>query len=169
MRARPSPMEIRGMRNLAGNIHCDEFIRAEFRTAGVDIVVHERRLLNEVPATVTGELGGGEYVFVRGWYYWVVRGKVPLRIAREMYTVEERRDVRVDGHCMSPSPEDHAEPSLKELRRICEDESKDPDHMFEMLKDTRTVNLYHIDSQEGLNFFVTHLKKGDSQVKRYDA
>jgi len=155
------------MKNLAGNMDCDAIIRAELTEAGIDVVIHERRLENEVPARLTGELGGGEFVFTRGWYYWVVHGKVSLRTAREMYAHEDRRDVRVDGHCMSPHPDDWAKPTLKELRRMCDDEAKDPDGLYEMLKDCRFVETYHIDSQEGLNFFAATLKASDGQVKRY--
>lgn len=39
-------------------------------------------------------------------YYWIVRGEVPLDVAKELYEHPlGRRDVRVSGHCMCPAPE----------------------------------------------------------------
>lgn len=138
------------MKNLAGIDDCDAHILRELTEAGIDPVYHSRRSKGEVAATVTGELGFGSFVFRRAWYYWVVEGNVPIELARKMYAVEERRDVRVSGHCGCPPPDEWAEPSEKELRRRCKAESMD----YDFWKDMRMVTLYHIDSQEGLNFFV---------------
>lgn len=72
------------MNNLAGVETCDETIRVELETAGVDIVEHEQTPPhNEVPYKLSGELG--PYTFRRLWYYWSVRGDVPLAVAKEMY------------------------------------------------------------------------------------
>lgn len=141
------------MINLAGVQNCDETIKQELRSAGIDLVFHEKRTNNEVPYSVTGELKCGRFVFTRAWYYWVVQGKVPLDTARLMYADESRKDVRVAGDCGSPPPDEWAEPSDEYLRHLCAEKG----YPYDQIKDNRTVNVYHIDTQEGLEFFVRHV------------
>lgn len=129
------------MKNLAGNSGCDPHIVAELQAAGIDLVHHTSPLKQEVPASVTGRLtknGKPVFEFTRAWYYWVVGGRVPLDVARELYANPiGATDVRVVGHCGCPPPED----------------------WVTIIKGKRYVFGYHIDSQEGLNLFVTTLKE----------
>jgi len=141
------------MINLAGNKDCDQTIIRELVEAGIDLVFHTRRSTNEVPASVSGELDEGRFVFKRGWRYWIVEGRVPIKVARKMYADELRKDVRVAGHGGSPPPDEWAEPSDKEIRWRCQEEGLN----YEFFKDIQNVTSYHIDSQEGLNFFVRHV------------
>ena len=92
------------MKNLAGVPMCDVYIRAELEAAGIPIV--EVPLDNtEVPYRLIGQLGNFE--FRRAWYYWIVSGRVPLEIAKELYANPiGKKDVRVTGHCGCPPPED---------------------------------------------------------------
>ena len=86
------------MRNLAGNEKADEYIQEELFVAGVDLVEHEEgRVPGEVPTKYLGQLG--PFTFRRAWYYWVVKGEVPLAAAEEMWAQIPygRRDVRVAG------------------------------------------------------------------------
>lgn len=138
------------MINLAGNPDCDHAIRRELKEAGVDLVFHERRSTHEVPASITGEILEGKFTFRRAWYYWVVSGDVNIETARKMYADESRRDVRVAGHCGSPPPDDWARPTEKEIKSVCQREGV----TYDLLKNCRYVTTYHIDTQEGLNFFV---------------
>lgn len=120
------------MKNLAGDIKCDSQIAVELQKAGIEIVRHDQPLHQEVPAMLTGQLMSGGtvlFAFTRAWYYWVVKGFVPLRIAIRLYYNDPigRTDIRVDGNCSCPPP-------------------------------TEDVYTYHIDTQEGLNLFVATIK-----------
>jgi hypothetical protein len=124
------------MKNLAGEETADVDIRKELQHAGITInEVPKGR--TEVPYTLIGKLpckNGGEFKFTRAWYYWVVSGPVPLNVAKVLYsTAVGKRDVRVVGHCGCPPPEEWVENGF--------------------------INSYHIDSQEGLDFFVKTLRK----------
>lgn len=146
------------MQNLTGVEGCDEQIKKELREAGIHLVFHEQKPRGEVATSVTGELG--DLTFHRAWYYWVVNGPVRLDLAQQMYANESRRDVRVAGHCAAPLPDDWAEPSVENLewqisKGGCDGKPFDPDgSIVKIIRAARNVNSYHIDSQEGLNFFV---------------
>jgi hypothetical protein len=130
------------MINLAGKEDCDNHIRVELTKAFIPIVEVEKDLRHyEVPFTLIGKLG--DFTFKRLWYYWVVKGKVPMAAAKEMYANPNGvKDVRVAGHCGCPPPEEWARNDKYE---------KDPVNGF--------VDSYHIDTQEGLNMFVQVLRK----------
>ncbi len=157
------------MINLAGDKECDNFIRGELLQAGITCLNTEAGR-SEVPYTVFGVLGhkpfseedkgfferhtttpkiAGEiiapFVFTRAWVYWCVSGYVPLEVANEMYFSkdqylrENEYGIRANGHCANPPPIEEVEKHL-----IC---------------GKQVVSSYHIDKQEGLNFFVETLKK----------
>lgn len=150
------------MKNLAGVEDCDEHIRKELTEAGITIVDASEHK-GEVPYRFIGVLGmqdfnemehsvicqydptriyaeSSSFSFRRAWYYWVVVGYVPLYVAEELYNDPVgKKDVRVEGHCACPPPEEWAT-----KHKIC---------------GHRVINSYHIDSQEGLNLFVITLKK----------
>ena len=120
------------MKNLAGRIDCDIDILEELYLAGVEIVEHDVPLRQEVPAQLTGS--NGQFEFTRCWYYWVVRGPVPLEVANDMYRHPRgARDIRVAGHCGCPPPDKWAR----------------DEHVWS----------YHIDSQSGLNHFCDTLRQ----------
>ena len=152
------------MINLAGVEECDVTILEELEKAGIDIYNIKEPGRSEVPYTVYGGLGGTpldkdgqgfmdrhgimvktmkdfvSFTFERAWYYWMVRGYVPLDIAVEMYeNPNGRKDIRVAGHCACPHPVD-----WKVKHKVC---------------GMNVVDHYHIDTQEALNYFVTTLKK----------
>ena len=71
-----------------------------------------------------------EFTFTRAWYYYMVDGSVPIEIAKKIYENPiGKKDVRAYGHCGCIEPKG------------------------------KSVNSYHIDSQEGLNLFVEMIKK----------
>ncbi len=120
------------MINLAGDSDCDAQIIRELREAGIEMAILPAPVNREVSYSVVGRLG--DFHFKRAWYYWVVNGPVPLDVALELYSHPiGRKDVRVTGHCGCPPPEDWARNGV--------------------------VNLYHIDSQSGLNLFVRVLEE----------
>lgn len=152
------------MKNLAGVEDCDIYISEELEKAGIDIYNIKEPDRSEVPYTLYGGLGGKlldeegqgfmerhgvavdsmksfvSFTFERAWYYWVVDGYVPLDIAVEMYeNPNGKKDIRVAGHCACPHP---AEWTVK--HKVC---------------GMDVVGGYHIDTQEGLNYFVETLKK----------
>ena len=163
------------MINLAESPDSDEHIIEELTLAGVNIVRLEKRTEGEVATTVKGQLG--EFIFSRAWYYWVVSGLIPLSVAQEMYAHPRGvKDIRVNGHCGCPPPEkwvvfcddegvllapkaqlNEHQPGSKLHKLLTADEStrwvEDP------TKGIAFINLYHIDSQSGFNFFVDTLKK----------
>jgi len=125
------------MENLAGNADCDVQIERELIRCGIEVIRGEKTN-REVSSSIIGKLG--EFEFVRAWYYWTVRGNVPLEVARELYADPVgKTDVRVAGHCGCPPPEEWA-------MRINERE------------EAKFVTNYHIDSEVGLRLFADTLK-----------
>lgn len=165
------------MKNLAGDKDCDVIIIGELSIAGIPFI--RVPIGNtEVPYTCVGRLG--PYEFRRAWYYWVVKGPVPLVVAEEMYKNPiGAKDVRVAGHCGCPPPIEWADwitpegkvvISIKEYQGfkkyidsgVLDESSIDP---YEFSDDPESMNAklfvtnYHIDSQEGLNLFTSTIKK----------
>src|SRR3990167_10404866 len=92
------------MINLAGRADCDEYIRLELSRCGIEIVKHPEPCLGEVASKLTGKLGN--FTFERAWYYWMVKGLVPLEVAKILYEIPVgKTDIRVAGHCACPPPE----------------------------------------------------------------
>lgn len=99
--------------------------------------IHKYRSKSEVPYHIIGNIGDGKFIFKRAWYYWMISGNVPLKIAKKLYENPiGKRDVRVYGHCGCPPPK-------KWTTRI---------------NGKRCVTSYHIDSQLGLNLFAETVK-----------
>jgi hypothetical protein len=169
------------MRNLAGVEDADRFIRRELDEATVERVVHPERISNsEVPTMITGKLG--PFKFKRLWYYWSVRGPVPLAVAEELYADPEgRKSVRVAGHCGCPPPAEWATYVDADGNRVVEDPDGSQERAANAFFDrhpalraasaerfvrdrskaqlTATVESYHIDTQEGLNLFVDTIRR----------
>lgn len=102
-----------------------------------DSYIYKYRSKSEVPYHVIGNLGDGKFIFKRAWYYWMVKGNVPIKIANQLYKDPlGEKDVRVVGHCGCPPPKKWAE----------------------NIDGKKCITSYHIDSQEGLNLFVKSLK-----------
>ena len=148
--------------NMAGVTECDRWIEKELYEAKIPIRsgfenwnckkgVHSGGIIvvsqwesyqdkwnpkSEVPYHIIGNLGDGKFIFKRAWYYWMVRGNVPLKIAKKLYEDPiGRRDVRVAGHCGCPPPKGWTK----------------------TINGKKCVTSYHIDSQAGLNLFVRAL------------
>lgn len=166
------------MENLAGRKDCDGFIEDELVICDIEVVRHEPRLKNEVPASLTGKLG--LFTFTRGWYYWMVEGPLPLPIARELYEHPiGRQVVRVSGHCASPPPEEWVTWTLPDGRKVVpvgeearfDDLIKDgfstssakSKYAFsdnpESIGAVACVMSYHIDTLRGLKLFADTLRK----------
>ena len=158
------------MKNLAGNRDCDKIIVVELCRAGIEIV-QGKRSNTEVPASVTGRLGG--FTFHRAWYYWVVLGNMPLPIAEELYRDEVgKTDIRVEGHCGCPPPAewvtwldddgkeliplatkpewDEQKLELPETHRFVDDPTKSGKPF---------ITSYHIDTEIGLRILADAIKE----------
>lgn len=82
--------------------------------------------------------GHFSFAFCRAWYYWIVAGAVPLRVAQEMYDNPlGHKDVRVAGYAGNTEPAGWAK----------------------TIGGKQFITSYHIDSQEGLNYFVETVKR----------
>lgn len=113
--------------------------------------------------------------------YWIVTGRVPLMVAQQIYMDPASDQIRVDGHCMAPAPEDPwikwRMPDCTELGTLEDLEAieKLPFHgetfhkeylsgfTFSNDPEVRArakpfVELYHIDSDLGLRVFVDYLR-----------
>ena len=79
-----------------------DICRQELEMARIPVV--ETLAKGEVPSDVAGRLG--EFEFRRAWYYWTVKGRVPIALARKMYEDPLGKVmVRVAGHCGCPPPD----------------------------------------------------------------
>lgn len=165
------------MINLAGKEKCDETIKEELLIAKIPMLTEVRSKHTEVPYSIIGVMGNWyteedlfvdfkqiktpekykdfyRFVFTRAWYYWVVSGPVPLIAAMEMYADEYgKRDVRVDGHCGCPSPDQQMEISGRY------NWAHPYDGVYAQESGYLSVNIYHIDSQIGLNIFADTMRK----------
>jgi len=155
------------MINLAGVKTCDETIKQELETAGIELVWISKRERSEVPSEYIGKCNN--FIFTRAWTYWVITGYMPLKYAKEMYANFKDLGIRVAGHCGNPPPEEWCE---------CKDYSKKTKDYFDAYlnkeltseefnskclevreQNEQFVTHYHIDTQEGLNKFVEIVKK----------
>lgn len=117
------------MKNLAGHKEATAHVRQELSMAGISIIDCEPK--GEVASLVYGELNG--FIFERLWYYYSVRGQVPVQIAMEMYAhLNGKEDVRAWGDCAAPRPN---------------------------ARKTDFIDMYHIDTEAGLRLFVETIRK----------
>lgn len=167
------------MDNLAGRYDCDMFIKRELERCGIESAPLPGKLQTEVPAAIIGKLG--QFHFHRAWRYWIVRGPVPLNVAKELYADPAGvTDIRVSGHCGCPPPESPwiiwRGKSGKTLADVTQRETamelfgevqgymKELDEKYEFVDDPSAVGegfveTYHIDSELGLKIFVDTLRK----------
>lgn len=155
----------------------DTTVIKELTEAGITCIVNPEVSEGEVPTRICGQIGS--FSFKRLWYYWSVAGRVPLSVAEKLYADEiGKQDVRVAGHCGCPAPKDWViMVDVKTGRIVTSDEEwqKGLKLFADMPKaladwkanyiptseasDTQEfVDSYHIDSQMGLNLFVSTLK-----------
>lgn len=79
---------------------------AELIAAGIEVseIRFPVSMSGEVPTQTLGSLS--MWSFQRAWYYWRASGPgLPVEVAEKLHATHGR-EVRVDGHCMCPSPRD---------------------------------------------------------------
>lgn len=166
------------MINLAGRPNAIKVVIKELIDADITVVLCEECLKHEVSVPFAGQCGS--FWFERAWSYWIVRGKVPLEMAKELYKNEiGKKDVRVAGYCGCPPPEkwvtwfddDGRELiGIKSMREI--EKFRKRNNLSQLEENLHAVpkrdfpkfgkpyvTSYHIDSQEGLNLFIKTLKQ----------
>lgn len=176
------------MINIAGlpSIEATKQVIIELETAKIDIVTHNHGN-SEVKSSIRGKLN--KFEFVRAWYYYIVKGYVPLKIANEIYKSKDGKDIRVNGDCGRITPLEGVkwftrfhkiyevvnEQNLKDLTHYRKSDSEYmrntssrilEEYLFSDSPDIEYnskgyVNLYHIDSQQGLNTFVSFIKNNN--------
>ena len=159
------------MRNLAGRKDCDRFIRKELNKASIPIVARDLSK-REVPASIAGQLG--PFSFERAWFYWAVRGPLPLHVARKLYQHPERDVIRASGCAGGIHPNQvairiHQNKEIAPAEEqadwlaFCDSKSyaKPDDYIFsdDPKLGQRFVMSYHIDSQAGLRAFVRAVRR----------
>lgn len=127
------------MKNLAG---CDteagtKETRAELEAAGIevieipDFIFKAMSAKTEVPVRVRGAVYA--WTFERAWYYWVAKGPgLPLEYAMPLH-MACGKVVRVDGHCLAPSPIEWGK--------------------------GHPITLYHVDEADGLKALADAIKR----------
>lgn len=165
--------------NLAGHPNPDPIKIAELDAARIPVEVSPEPIRGEVGGSAIGRLG--PFAFERAWYYWMVDGLVPLRMAEWLYADPiGKTDVRVEGHCGCPAPDGchlvwrnpttgaHVHARFNERgeneqekweRWVAEDPDLASDVKIEWADDPAAsgaeafVDGYHIDSAAGLRLF----------------
>jgi hypothetical protein len=131
------------MNNLAGQDqgYVEKEVVHELELAGIPAIRLPSWGNSEVHSKYIGQIG--DVTFVRAWYYWMVECCVPFNVAMELYDFDDeiKRTIRVKGNGADCNPADV-------IQEWCRD---DPS--------LGAIHSYHIDSQEGLNLFVSTLKK----------
>lgn len=183
------------MKNLASHDESAEnvertsaVVHKELTKAGITPVLNAPQNRGEVPSKYDGVYEG--FTFDRAWYYWRVHGHVPLHVAEELYNDPNgRQDVRVNGDCSCPEPSTQAFSVDRATGKIIIDEKEWQDGLrifgnwgLDQLADWKTkyipkseageadrfISHYHIDTQEGLNFFMQTIKKHGVTGKKHE-
>lgn len=128
----------------------DQTVEAELHAAGLVSMAASfgpsiwetfRKSAGEVPTKHVGMFPDGSgigWTFKRAWYYWVCSGPgIPPDDANKLHETHGQQ-VRVDGHCGCPSPEEWCKGFA--------------------------VGLYHVDTPEGLAALVKTLLEVRSKV-----
>jgi hypothetical protein len=158
------------MKNLAGNKFCDTYITEELMLAKINLVRNDQIKFeySEVPYSVTGEMQG--FTFHRAWNYWIINGYMPLLKAQELYYLSKELQIRVNGDCSNPEPTsknaepiNHSEIVSPFVDQLIKHEINYEDaekFAFDAEKGLPLfITSYHIDTQEGLNKFVSFIKE----------
>lgn len=124
----------------------------------------------------------GFFIF-RYSYYWVVRGKMPLKYAKELYKYRDTDDIRVEGGSNDNEPikwctsDEHYKYKLEmfktyEAKLIKLDEMlkkinvKKEELMKNNIEDFY-ISMYHIDKNEGLQRVVNIIKENNLKTEWY--
>ena len=155
------------MINVAGNKDCDKYIKEELSIAGIPIIELLNNMNSEVSASIIGHLNG--FTFQRAWYYWIIKGYMPLQYANELYEKYNDLNIRVAGNSKDTLPEEWSESKdyknktkaiVNKLfaKEITYDEAEQKCEEIRK-QGNQFVESYHIDTQEGLLRFAEIIKQ----------
>ena len=124
------------MKNLAGVKDCDKTIIKEITEEGLEFYKFPDAMNSEVESRYIAYMNG--WKFVRAWRYWIATSNKTVLLFKYAEKLHEQHGnvVRVQGHCGCPTPREF----LKEPWQL-------------------GVNMYHVDTQEGLNALTEIIKK----------
>lgn len=150
-------------------------VKEELEAAGIPVISLRNRLNGEVQTNYMGVLNG--FVFERAWKYWIVTGNMPLDKAITLYNKHKELEIRVEGHAANPHPKDWARDPIydKDLAEIIEKvgyteylknkKKLIPDQNSEKYRNNpKYIQMYHIDTEEGLAAFVKYIKENNIQT-----
>lgn len=115
-------------------------------------------------------------------YYWVVRGKMPLKYANELYQYRDAFGVRVDGgsndnkpeeHCTSDEYKEYLQKTVESmstfntLEEMRVETQKKKQEMMEKDIDKFYVDMYHIDTNQGLKKVVDIIRNNNIKTEWY--
>lgn len=112
-------------------------VEKELIEAGIPVLTLSNYMNGEVKTYYIGILNG--FVFERMWRYWSVKGNMPLLNAEYLYKNYKDFDIRVAGHAGNPSPKEWSKDNF--------------------------VDLYHVDTKEGLKILADTIKKNNIVTK----
>lgn len=150
------------MENLAGHSDPDSIIEQELFVVGIE-PCYGPRSTSEVTTRVSGKLAADAdiiFTFTRAWRYWVVKGVMPLLLAKDIYKHKYgRKACRAGGHCASPPPEE-------QVTYIHTPDGR----KVEILNDSTRENFRKLDQGEiESDFFVEVLTKVRKEVLYVDS
>ena len=115
-------------------------------------------------------------------YYWVVRGKMPLKYADELYQYRDVFGVRVNGgtndnkpidHCTSDEYDEYLQKMVKlistfdNIEEMCAETQKKKQEMMDEDIDKFYVDMYHIDTNQGLKRVVDIIRNNNIKTEWY--
>lgn len=137
----------------------DKKVKEELTAAGIPVLSLMNSADGEVKTYYIGLLNG--FIFQRAWKYWVVKGNMPLDVAEYIYYNHKELEIRAAGDAGNPNPRDFAvDPIYKKYCREQYKNGKNPDKTKkEYQYNPRYIQMYHIDTEEGLKVFADTVKK----------
>lgn len=130
-------MQLENLARKEYNCDADEKVKEELLIANIP-VLRLGVMNNEVKTRYIGLLNG--FVFVRAWRYWVVKGNMPLKFAKQIYENYKDLNIRVNGDAGNSNPNKN---SCREVQ------------------DELVISMYHIDTQLGLCKFAEMIKQNN--------
>ncbi|MFI5297273.1 MAG: hypothetical protein ACHREM_04180 [Polyangiales bacterium] len=172
------------MNNLAGHKGADDVIHGELTRCGLEPVEFHSPPKAEVQTRWKGQIGPIE--LTRAWTYWIASGPVPLPIAEKLYALPAvvADAIRAGGDAGRRPPAQWATHFDADGKRLAHDPEGKQEAQF---RDFSTrypkydefkvenwphfvpnaaavaarsiVDMFHIDTEEGLRAFVAHVKE----------
>ena len=158
------PTQLPNLASREYNPEWDDVIKEELMIAGIPVFELPRFMDTEVKTKYIGILNG--FVFHRAWRYWICEGNMPLEKAEELYAKHKNLEIRAGGHCGNVEPKSMSHNPIYE-KELCDLRDKTANmkeymKLSEKIVDDQTlprfVEMYHIDTQLGMNKLAEFIK-----------